>query len=596
MVTDQDTTWYYDFDVNPGTHQYSVTAEYDVIGLWTESLEDGPVDHDVLCGRPLPFCETWDQASFAYNDWSFAPDQGNWDVTTAQGNPAPSADFGWAPIIADYEFALESPILNAGPWNCSALFLDYDIKLDDRHATSDEKLSVELYYDGSWHAIDEFENSGSFGWDSHHHDISSAVGKAVRVRFVAFGVNSEDILHWYVDNICVYGVCNPVEDLSVEQVDFAKVLLTWSPPICGGGGGPSGVPVELSQHDGTPANAYYQNYDYVYGVVYDLTPYPDATLEAIDFNHSAYGLFGPWDYNIHVVDWDTYTVISVIGPLTTTCDDCWEENVSLGQIMGYGGGNIGIMLEPLSNAAADAYPDFSADNVGPDGVSLFGPLPDYSGLAVSGIGDFLQDLWILTNFDDGLINPIQITAQSLQMPTRVPGVTDVPTTLTLNQNYQVTPTIDSPEQEVLGYNVWRMLPGATIFENLTPTPIADTTYLDDPLTIEGVYSYYVTALFEDAVCESISDTMDVLVVGMEDLGAGAIQIYPNPATDIVNIRSNNTINEIEVMNFIGQQVYTQRGVDALSTKVNVLNLRAGVYFVKVTTDKGVRTVKITVTR
>ncbi|MBE0647782.1 MAG: T9SS type A sorting domain-containing protein, partial [Bacteroidales bacterium] len=40
----------------------------------------------------------------------------------------------------------------------------------------------------------------------------------------------------------------------------------------------------------------------------------------------------------------------------------------------------------------------------------------------------------------------------------------------------------------------------------------------------------------------------------------------------------------------------QTGVDQKTMKINVSNLQAGVYFVKVTTLEGVRAVKITVTR
>ena len=50
------------------------------------------------------------------------------------------------------------------------------------------------------------------------------------------------------------------------------------------------------------------------------------------------------------------------------------------------------------------------------------------------------------------------------------------------------------------------------------------------------------------------------------------------------------------MNFLGQQVYTIKGVDAKTAKVNVTSLKTGVYFVKVTTEQGIRTTKITVTR
>ena len=603
-VSGKDTTWYYDMDVDPGTHMYEVGAWYDLTdygfpGMFDESLLEGPVEHEVLCGRELPFCENWDDPSFSYHDWSFAPDQGNWSVTTAQGNPAPSADFGWNPITTDYSYALESDILNAGPWNCADLWLDYDIKLDDRHATGDEKLSVEVYWDGMWHPIAEYENNGSFGWDSYHHDISNAVGKAIRVRFIAHGDNTEDILHWYVDNICVYGVCHPPTEL-VGEAEGEEITLTWNAPACSGGGGPVGELVELYQHDGNPANGYYQSYDYVYGVVYDLAAYPDATLEAIDFHHASWGVTGIWDYKIHVVDWDTYTEIAEIGPLQTTGDDKWEENVSLGQIMGYGGGQIGIMLEPMSNDPSDAYPDFSADNVGPEGVSVYGPLPDYAALGVSTIGDFLQDLWIRTTFDDGLVAAPQVTAAQLNAQSRVPGNTNVPTTLTLNQNSREFPgTGDNFEQEVLGYNVWRLDPGATDYVLLTPTPQADTFYVDGPMGAMGIYNYYVTALFEENECESgSSDTVAVEypAVGMNELGAGEIRIFPNPASEIVNIQSDYTIQQVEVMNFIGQEVYTKSGMDAKATKVNVTNLQPGVYFVKVTTDQGVRAVKITVTR
>ena len=50
------------------------------------------------------------------------------------------------------------------------------------------------------------------------------------------------------------------------------------------------------------------------------------------------------------------------------------------------------------------------------------------------------------------------------------------------------------------------------------------------------------------------------------------------------------------MNFVGQQVYTINTVDSKTAKINVTSLKAGVYFVKVTTEQGIRTTKITVTQ
>ena len=72
-------------------------------------------------------------------------------------------------------------------------------------------------------------------------------------------------------------------------------------------------------------------------------------------------------------------------------------------------------------------------------------------------------------------------------------------------------------------------------------------------------------------------------------------VYPNPATEIVNIKSDYTITSVDVMNFVGQTVYTSSNVESKTAKLNVTTFTAGVYFVKVSTTEGIRTVKITVT-
>jgi hypothetical protein len=64
----------------------------------------------------------------------------------------------------------------------------------------------------------------------------------------------------------------------------------------------------------------------------------------------------------------------------------------------------------------------------------------------------------------------------------------------------------------------------------------------------------------------------------------------------VVVKSDFTINSIEVLNYIGQTVYSNQKVDNRSQKVNVSNLTTGIYFVKVSTENGTKTVKITVTR
>jgi hypothetical protein len=115
--------------------------------------------------------------------------------------------------------------------------------------------------------------------------------------------------------------------------------------------------------------------------------------------------------------------------------------------------------------------------------------------------------------------------------------------------------------------------------------------------------YYVTAVFQDSLapgpilCEPPSDTITITfpAVGINDLTNGTLNLYPNPATEVVNIVSSNNIRTIEVLNYVGQTIYSNRNLDQTTVQLNVTNFRAGVYFVKVTTTSGIKTTKITVT-
>jgi hypothetical protein len=368
---------------------------------------------------------------------------------------------------------------------------------------------------------------------------------------------------------------------------------------------------KLFQWSGTPDNGYFQAYNNAYGVVYDLATYPDAALNKIDFHHASWGTTGTWQYNIHVVDWTTFAELAVVGPLSTTGDDKWENGVLLGNIPGVGGKMIGIMLEPLSNSPTDAYPCFSADNVGPDGVSVFGTLPNFSGFAPSGIGDFMQNLWIeipLMADNMELVQPRKVSVSELQTLAVTRTSANVKNTtgfLTTNQMvYTDNSAADS--SVVVGYNVYRTDPtGMAPYSKLNAAPVTGTSYVDTyppSITNGSTFKYYVTVLYKnsennDILCEPSTDTIMVPYwpVGINDLSNGQVMIYPNPATEIVNIKSDYTITGVEVMNFVGQTVYTSKNVGLKTDKLNVSNFTSGVYFVKVSTTEGVRTVKITVT-
>lgn len=70
------------------------------------------------------------------------------------------------------------------------------------------------------------------------------------------------------------------------------------------------------------------------------------------------------------------------------------------------------------------------------------------------------------------------------------------------------------------------------------------------------------------------------------------QVMPNPATDHVRITSSNDINRIEFYNMMGRQMKFIPVNNSSWVFVNTRGLRAGLYSVKIFTDKGVETLKL----
>lgn len=70
-----------------------------------------------------------------------------------------------------------------------------------------------------------------------------------------------------------------------------------------------------------------------------------------------------------------------------------------------------------------------------------------------------------------------------------------------------------------------------------------------------------------------------------------VSIFPNPATDVVYIKGlRNDLKSIELFNMAGQKVLS--ATNNLET-INVANLEAGVYFVKLNTEAASKTIKLT---
>jgi len=596
---------YYDNNLNPGIYHYYITSYWDVTPispLHDNSAQVGPAIVTINYGRPLPFCETWDQGSFAFNQWSAV---GNWSVNTGFGNPAPSADFSWQPQLTNYNDTLQSTAFTAGPYSCAKIYLEFDYQLIDNLADSTEFLTVECLKTGSWKQVSQYANTGSVAWKHQKFELTQTMGTAFKVRFRAHGANSLHILHWRVDNVCMYAVCNRPLSLTYTE-SHNTVNLSWLVPSCKASGPPAhwihwddGVNFN-SIGTGGAANfdiagywtsAQIQNLSG--GSITKISFYPNsagaASFRARVYQGSPTGT--PTlvcDQAVPTVTWDQWNTVSLNTPVLI--------DVSQGLF-------IAMNVNATSGwpAGCDAGPaiDGSGDMMLWQGAwtTLLSLCPscDYN-WNVQGYVETVKGATqpvILTQPPAPLQNG-QISASG-HIATSVNAIFN-----TGGQNAQGASII-------MGYNVYRTDSTANMATShkINSSLVTGLTYTDlIPLVGWGTYKYNVTAVMNDSIsntflCESPkSDTITVQFphVGISEIGTGQIMVYPNPATENVNVKSDFTVTSIEVMNYTGQTVYRNTTVNSKMTQFNVSNLQAGIYFVKVSTDEGTRTLKITVTR
>ncbi|MCB2208358.1 MAG: carboxypeptidase regulatory-like domain-containing protein [Bacteroidetes bacterium] len=343
--------------------------------------------------------------------------------------------------------------------------------------------------------------------------------------------------------------------------------------------------VFITQNPGAPANGYFQSYDYGYGVVYDLSAYPDALAHSIEFHHASWGVFGPFDYNIHIINWDTEETIAVLGPFITTGDDIWEMGVDLEDIDLEGAENVGFLMEPLSNSPTDAYPDLSSDNAANPQGSVYGPLADVGSIGASTIGNFLMNIYIMTAFGEKVMPPTAMISPTAMYAAPRIGEGNPVNETTITQ----TATLAGSSREWLGYNIYR---DGDLIEELWPT----NTYADsEGLEAGNLYCYEITSMYSICGESPASNEACAGFVGVPELDAGVAKLYPNPARDQITIEAAD-MTRLHIVNYVGQVVYDAEFDNTQSRNLNTANYQSGVYVARIYTEAGVITKRFVVNR
>ena len=81
------------------------------------------------------------------------------------------------------------------------------------------------------------------------------------------------------------------------------------------------------------------------------------------------------------------------------------------------------------------------------------------------------------------------------------------------------------------------------------------------------------------------------VLSNENFALNELKIYPNPVNDILNFSFDKEITAVSIINLLGQEVLS-KSITNNETSINVGNLTAGTYLVKVTSGNEVKTIKV----
>jgi len=124
----------------------------------------------------------------------------------------------------------------------------------------------------------------------------------------------------------------------------------------------------------------------------------------------------------------------------------------------------------------------------------------------------------------------------------------------------------------------------------------NTTFLDENLPV-GEYDYYVVALYEmGCVADSSNHVKIEIKVGISEMDKfDAIKLFPNPTTGELRMENGKLkIENVEILDVYGRKVGGKFPSNTLEgwqpqddgVVIDLTVLQPGIYFVKITTEKG----------
>ncbi len=535
-----------DQDLLPGIHEFCAKA------LYNDWISETACDTGlVIYGVELPFLEDWSSGGFEENLWTYT--SGNWIVENEIGNPAPMVTFQGEPGLVNYEAILESYPINATGNLIGRIWLDFDIKLDAAEISNYEQLFVQIWNNNNlvWTTIEEFSAwHAGFDWESKHINIKPyAMNRIFKIRFVATGANSEDIIAWQLDNIHIYRKCDGASDLEIEEhleynllqwegpdVGFWDDWINWDDGVNSGNSIGTGGAVEFDVA--------------AHWISAQLVQFQGASIRKIAF----FPAESAATYRVRI----------------------WE-----------GSGPDTLVVDQLVVSPVIGQWNY---------ITLSTPVPL----------DITRDLWVgynvntTTGYPSGVDDGPAIDGYGNMMyfEGEWQALLEINVELDYNWNIACYLVITYPIGTYLAYKLYRETNNSGFqFYSIIDDNIE---FVDSNIVLSDFYCYKLTTFWvkNSDTCESVptNTACEVLMLGTgSEQQESQIRIYPNPAQTMVNVTADEEIREVRVYSTLGEKILKLE-IGNLEGVIDVSGLKNGIYFMEVVTENQVAIKKILIFR
>jgi len=155
-------------------------------------------------------------------------------------------------------------------------------------------------------------------------------------------------------------------------------------------------------------------------------------------------------------------------------------------------------------------------------------------------------------------------------------------------------TVEGFDAATLTYTV-DLLHGTTVVPAVgaTTSYAHASTVITNASALPGTTTVVVTA--EDGTTQLTYTVEFTVTSGINGVKDDVLSVYPNPAIDVVHVKTSATICQIAVVNVNGK-VLIQSDAKGYEATVNTTALSNGIYFLRIVTSQGVTTKKIQIIR